>query len=145
MKIIILIALLFIGCGKPNSPTNPVVVDPDLVPYFARFSQTIGVSTDGIAGQFATLRSPAVGLCTLYNDSRKVIQIDSDYWSKASDDQKEQLVAHECGHCAMGLQHIPTVNEFNCPVSIMYPQVFGNSHCYVENRDYYFQELRSHK
>lgn len=134
------LALMLVGCGRET-----LHVENDTVSYLTRFSQDTGVSTDGIEVVFANLDGKTVGLCELWSDGKRTIRIDKTYWSTASDDEKEQTVFHELGHCALYLKHINDLNEYNCPVSIMYPYAFGQSSCYAYNKPYYFWELRSHK
>jgi len=145
MRYICLFLLLLSGCGQQPAPTMPAHVDPLLVPYFAKFTQYIGVRTDNISAGFVSLTLPRVGQCSLYDDGSRIIQIDPIYWAKIGDDLKEQLVFHELGHCAMGLQHIKDVDANNCPVSIMFPSVFGDTPCYINNKYRYYQELELYK
>lgn len=151
-----LIALFLIGCAKPQPPVSaPVVVDPALAPYLVSFNHDIGVNTDGISVGFADTSGNAnplgetVGECIVYSEGstvvQRVIQIDPTYWATCNANERQQLVYHELGHCAMGLQHITGVDSNNCPLSIMYPYVFGGSNCYSSQMPYYFQELESHR
>lgn len=146
-----ILAGLMAGCAKPA----PIVVDPVLAPYFASFSQNIGVDTSGISAGFAnteTTPNPlgeVIGECNSYSDGTRTIQIDSDFWANATDDQREQVMYHELSHCSMYIGHTPgyiiggPMN--NCPTSIMNPYVFGNAiDCYTNNKAYYYKELRSH-
>lgn len=134
--------LLFSSCGPINTH-----VDSELVPYFDRFEKIIGVSTKGVNGMFISLDAPKLGQCV--NGYRKEVQIDPQVWMSADDDAKEQLVFHELGHCAMNMGHIPDYFTdgpmYGCPVSIMSPYGFGDWYCYTQNKEYYYQELKSHK
>lgn len=138
----LLILFLLSACGPK------VTIDPQLLPYFERFQQKVGVSYAGVTGEITDLSSvdsgDAVGLCTVGGNT-KTIQIDSTFWSTAVDSAKEQTIAHELGHCAMNLGHIPTrdENEGACPTSIMYPFAFGQTMCYTGNEDYYYNELKT--
>lgn len=124
------------------------MVDPALAPYMASFEVNIGVSTAGISANFVPLTLPTLGQCVAYPNGDRVIQIDPTYWGNINDDQREQILYHECGHCAMSLGHTPgyisggPMDE--CPISIMNPDVFGLLiGCYTDNKEYYYQELRS--
>jgi hypothetical protein len=77
----------------------------------------------------------------LGDDGNKTITIDPDFWANASSDQREQLVFHELGHCALVLRHNIVVDSNRCLLSIIYPYAFGNSDCYKLNKDYYFSQL----
>ena len=140
-----LAAFALIGCGRPEQANQAVItVDAALAPYLARFTQDIGVSSDGISASLVDLNAATAGECIKQADGSKQIQINITWWSNADDDGKEQLMFHELGHCAMGLQHVADVDSNGCPISIMYPYVFGNTLCYTGNKHYYFRELASH-
>ena len=140
MKKYLLLALLLIGCGR----VDPVVVDPKILPYFNRFTQATGLGTDNISGEFTNLNFPVLGQCTV-KDSYRLIQIDPTFWANADDSAKEQLVMHELGHAYL-LGHnanMVSLNGIDCPASIMYPYSFGDSICYQNNKNYYYNELHS--
>lgn len=144
MQYLCLLAFVLVGCG-PSRVMSGINVDPDLQPYFERFTLTIGVPTDGISASFGNLTAPMVGECILGSDGSRAIEIDSAHWAQASDDDREQVLFHELGHCAMHLGHVTATSLDGCPVSIMYPYEFGNTPCYANNKAYYYQELESHK
>ncbi len=128
--------LFLVGCG-------PAIVDPKLAPYFQRFSTAIGVDTNGVNGAFVPVTRPAIAQCVI--DGSRTVQVDPDYWATMDDNGKEELLFHELGHCVLFLQHIFTFLPNTCPTSIMYPYIFGDSECYINNRQYYWNELKSHK
>jgi len=145
----LLLALLLTACGQSGQEAHTFSVDPDLAPYFVSFAKNIGHNTENIAASFQSLQLPMVGQCILYSDGTKAIQIDRTYWNSIGDDQKEQLMWHELGHCSMGLQHTPGFISsgpmVGCPVSIMNPDVFSYLiDCYTNNKAYYYQEIQSH-
>lgn len=147
MKRAIGTALLLAGCGQP--PPN-VSVDPQLKPYFNSFESNIGGYTADISAQFAdTENQPnplgeTVAECMVYDDGAKLIQVDPNFWNTANEDQREQTIFHELGHCSLGLKHITTLQNNGCPVSIMYPYAFGDP-CYTTHHEYYMGELASHR
>lgn len=149
MKILFVICLLGLcACGQSPNDAAPVFVDPIVQPYFDRFTQNIGVSSNGISGYFTKLTAPIVGQCVVYSTGEKDIQIDPTFWANIDDDEREQLIFHELGHCSLMMQHIMTTTTLNndvCPTSIMYAYVFGNTQCYTNNKAYYYAELASHK
>jgi hypothetical protein len=137
--------LLLISCGKqPYIEQHYTSVEPDIEPYFNRFHEKVGINPINISAEFEVLPKPTVGQCLTYSNGVRVIQIDPVYWAMANDDQKEILIFHELGHCALGLGHNANLDGQGCPVSIMYPNTFGTSWCYIYNKPYYFQELASH-
>lgn len=56
------------------------------------------------------------------------IEINPDYWAKATEDQKESTMLHELGHCHLGLPHDSTLVGdhwiFKRPKSLMFPYEF---------------------
>lgn len=139
MKRLLFMLLILTGCG-PEFKKDPVVVDEELAEYAHRFEQDIGVGSGGISMAFGVLEGNTVGLCSIGPSGRK-ITIDSEYWSLISESQKEELMYHELGHCAMELDHDEGLLPNNCPVSIMYPYTFD--YCYARYTSHYKEELRS--
>lgn len=137
MKLIkvVCLALMLSACGKKEA-----VVDPELSEYAMRFEREMGVTTEGINMGFGSLKSPSVGLCSIKNGEVR-ITIDRAFWDTIGEEQREHLMYHELGHCAMGLDHDNSIMGNNCPKSMMYPYLFVN--CYLNHRDYYISELRS--
>lgn len=134
-ELYVCILLLFTGCGR-------TIVDVQLQPYFNSFANKIHVSTAGVSGTIQPMHTQAIGVCDI---SSATITIDSTYWNTIDDSQREQLVFHELGHCAMGLQHVNTTQPDKCPTSIMYPLAFGDSPCYFENVQHYYTQLIGEK
>lgn len=131
---IVLFALALSSCGK-----KPIIVDPELLEYAVRFERDMGVSTDDINMVFGKLEGSKVGLCSIKNGVVK-ITVDKEYWATIPELQREALMYHELGHCAMGLEHDEAKIENGCPRSVMFPYLFVN--CYNSFRDYYISELR---
>lgn len=46
-----------------------------------------------------------LGQCRTYSDGSKELVVDDQFWVNASDIEKEKVVFHELGHCALGLEH----------------------------------------
>lgn len=134
------ILLVLASCGV--NP-GPVVVDETFSPYIQRFETEIGVSADGISMQFGNLEKDYVGVCSI-SWVEKSVTIDKTFWEQSNESQKEELIYHELGHCAMGLEHDEGLRPVsNCPKSIMYPEMLGG--CYPAFVEYYKEELRSKK
>lgn len=140
MRITVLALLLLCGCGK--EPT--VTVDAILVPYLDSFSADTGVSAERVSATFGQVTLPAVAYCVVMGNEKSVI-VDKTFWDRSSENQRQELIYHELGHCAMNLGHIPERQVGGCPYSIMFPYTFGDSDCYVSHKPYYFWELGSHK
>lgn len=139
-----LLLLLLSGCAKAQSnTTEEVVVDSALLFYFDKFHSDIGVDTSNISGAIIALKHPTVGNCVTYDDNSKTINIDKSFWDKSTSNEREEVVYHELGHCAMGLKHDDRLDSDNCPLSIMYFAAFGGNNCYAKQIGYYFNELVS--
>ena len=140
MRLLLITAVLLAGCGKPVANVS---VDEQLAPYFVRFTQEIGVSSDGIDAVFADLDPSIIARCSVYDSGTRLIEVDSKKWAKSSENQREETIVHELGHCALYLDHRPGINAHGCPLSIMNPYAFGDTACYASNKPYYFRELKS--
>lgn len=135
---VLLLSLL--SCGKNDAIIS---VDASMAPYFEMFENNIGVSTKDISGHFVLLTSPEVGQCEKI-DGNKDVQIDINYWNRATDDQRETLIFHELGHCAMNLKHEGALGSSGCPISLMFPLTI-NPLCFDLFRIKYYEELESRK
>jgi hypothetical protein len=146
---------MLLGCGvfeendfkqKPNKDFD-WVSSPELNNYLIKFSKYYKVQTSHIATEFTILKDDVVGYCWWFDDGSRKIEIDSNFWIKASDDEKEDLVWHELGHCALNLKHdsnlIDIGNYNQIPKSIMNPYVFGQMPYYSDYKIYYFDELKT--
>lgn len=128
----LLLILFLMGCSKAT-------VDPAIQPYFDRFGTSIGRSPAGVGASFDDTQADLEGGRCEGGD----VYIDRKSWSLMSDSGKEQLVFHELGHCVLGAMHNQHKRGDGCPVSIMYPAVFGDLKCYRDNAFYYYEELKS--
>lgn len=148
LLLIILLAMMNSqGCATSVEPDSSAIssVDPEIQVYFSRFESIIGVGTAGINGEKVSLPFSSLAMCVIDTVGNRTVQVAIYYWKAATDSQKEETIFHELGHCAMGLQHIYDLRPDHCPVSIMYPYEFGDTLCYENNKEYYYQELQSHK
>lgn len=120
LSIVLLSILALIGCGQQSDvvqDTNIFTsVDPQLQPYFDQFAQLTGTSTSGITAGFTSLGSNVAGECVFDGPYREV-RIDPNAWNTYgwTNDQKQQLLAHELGHCALYLQHINNCASLSDP------------------------------
>lgn len=139
--ICLILCSFFVACGQ-GFEKDPAIVDAELLPYSKRFEQEIGVSTTDISIVFDNLDDDTVGLCIIRPGGNKII-IDLKFWQKSKAHIREEVMYHELGHCAMGLDHDKSVFNNNCPKSIMYPYVMDS--CYLDYPNFYKEELRSKK
>lgn len=138
MKYVLLILVSFLfGCGKAYQSA-------EFAPYLESFSNIYDKDVSNITIYFDNLPNKTVGIC-YYKD--KEIRIDKTFWDQSTTYGREELIFHELGHCVLRLDHNddmiedPSNSYMAMPVSIMYSKVFGNTKSYINNRDYYLQEL----
>lgn len=133
----VLILTTISACGKPNAPA---IVEPELGEYADRFEKDVGFSAANIDIIFDNLTDNIVGLCTTGLGRKPEIKVDKGFWERSSDTAREELMYHELGHCALGLNHDKTVMSDGCPQSVMFPYVFSS--CYKRQKDHYVSDLK---
>ena len=153
MKYILI--LLLVACGQQYQPAKKLIWKPS-DPIFDelkwKFEWDFGLSAAGIAINLVPLGDNNVGECHYYNKYPHLnyILIHTDFWNKASDEEREQVVYHELVHC-VGLvhYHIDTkihMNGTDCPVSLMTTTQFNHKQmekCYIPKREYYINQALS--
>lgn len=143
--IFLLLALVLIGCGKP-------AVDPAFASYFTKFHEAAAnrgkdVDLSGIGAKFFT---PDDG--DLHGDCNsspfsKTLEVSIKWWGLMSDAQKEILMFHEFGHCALGRDHIEIGYAWdNNILTLMIPGADGMipESEYLYRREKYLDELFRH-
>lgn len=149
--------MLLVACGnfgnldkdfnfKPNN-NYKFERQPLLESYFKQFEDLTGISTQGISTKFEAQQGLTVGSCVTWDTGEREIQIAYYFWDVASDLEKQNLIFHEAGHCALDLGHDETFiqkDELTIPRSIMYPFLFANYSFYQTYINYYHEELKSH-
>jgi len=152
--IIPLLLLSLTGCGtlpfcghfehfKPyhNPPTDPVFVK-----YINKFNIEMNMSTN-ISTTFKKMDDKYAGICHSWSDGHREITINKKYWDNYSDKQREQLIFHELGHCALNREHNDDtimLNGTTCPDSVMRSKMFNLfeiAYCYNYDYEHYLQEL----
>lgn len=122
----------------------PSGIDSELLPYFKSFEELTHKSTSGVKAGFSSIPPENDKNILAYCYPRfKAIAVNSNIWNTLGDLGKEQVMFHELGHCAGGLEHIDTLTAGGCPLSIMYPAGFGDTYCYFTFRSYYINELKN--
>jgi hypothetical protein len=131
---------MLIGCGQqPQRSTNK-----EFIPYIERFTRATTITPD-ISINFNKLED-YVGVCFIFNNGQRKIEIDAQFWDEADDLTREELLFHELGHCVLNRDHDLTLTshsdyDYNFPNSIMYPYVFGGAPFYEQFKDHYWEEL----
>ena len=82
-----------------------------------------------------------IGLCM--NFFKPTVVFDRRYWDHSTPIEREELVFHELGHCALNRDHIEGMDNLlgkSQPKSIMNPYILPADD-YLRMRDYYISEL----
>ncbi len=135
---ILVLALLATGC-------NTLKVDPSLQEYITRFEKASpGMTIVDLEAGFGDLsKDKYAGVCYSggLGDTPTVV-IDTQFWAKADDTLREQVVFHELGHCILQRIHVAgsRADNIDAPVSLMHSGVFSEA-VYVKYRADYIKEL----
>ena len=156
IALILFTGLFHFSCTKDEQVDTEssfeVSIDEELAPYFEAFREAAasrGVSVDyetlQIHGRIENIpERDILGQCRVNSNSPDVIAIDEGYWESSDEMEREFIVFHELGHCALGRDHLDTRNLNGTCVSIMHS---GSGRCrliYREGtREEYLDELFS--
>lgn len=132
----LLTAFLLVGwsCAKDEDPQ--FLVDLPLQPYFDRFLEegairnvSINYEEMMISGDIRIIGAPnVIGQCGHTEREPNVVIVDKFYWESADDLEREFLVFHELGHCALKRGHLDDADaEGNC-ISMM---TSGTGSCHI--------------
>lgn len=139
LKLILLLSVstMMIGCARTTG-----TVGEDFKPFVKKFEEIYGITVNmGIFYQ--DLDGWVIGVCRYGRHSRE-IAIDPEFWDEASDIDREIVIFHELGHCALNqFEHRNYYHSLDpqCPGSIMDEYHIGEV-CYEKHYDYYIEELR---
>ena len=131
----ILLTLTLVSCGQSHYEQK---ISDELVEYVYLFKSETGIdfhNTDIYLAKFPEDSKfngfcyPGIGI--------NIININQKSWETTN---KEQLLAHELGHCLFGLQHNARTLSDGCPESIMFPKVIDIG-CWNMYKSEYYQEL----
>lgn len=146
--IIVCLAVWGSACEKEETVVSKV--DEDLQPYFERFDvEAIARGLDFSlemeeleASILSINRDGVLGQCHYSDEAPNIVEVDDEFWARATDLEKEYVVFHELGHCILGRDHDDTRNSNGTCSSMMQS---GLTNCRVEynasNRDEYINEL----
>lgn len=131
---LVAIVLIAGSCNKDDSPEY--FVDAPLQPYFDRFELeaairgiTIDLETLQISGDVRLIAaSQVIGECIRTEKEPNTIVVDVVYWNNAMELEKEFLIFHELGHCALDRGHIDDSDGNGDCVSMM---TSGTGLCHI--------------
>jgi hypothetical protein len=122
----LLVTTVVIGsCAKDEEPQY--LIDAPLQEYFDRFQAeaalrniVIDFKAMMISGDIRLIGTPnVIGQCGHTEEEPNVVIVDKFYWDSADDLEREFLIFHELGHCALDRGHLDDSDgQGNC-ISIM--------------------------
>lgn len=148
MKILILV-LFLTSCGKfqdfvqNNEKGTRKQSDATFDSLKNKFATLVGKKVN-VPITFANLEYPKAGVCYIYSDGYREVNVDRKSWDSFSSEQREQLIFHELGHCVLNKGHDNSILDAFCPKSIMRSYMFNLNEiddCYKPNYDHYIQNL----
>lgn len=151
MKYLIML-LLVTGCGKNiedfikigQPKFKKAKTDPIFAPFIQSFQDEFNRKVK-VPIVLKTIEQRYAGVCLVYSNGYREIQINKNAWDRYSYEQKEQLIYHELGHCVFNKGHDNTTRE-NCPNSIMRSYMFSQyeiNECYLPEYEHYMHNLGS--
>lgn len=121
--LILLVGVLGLSC---NDNEHHFYIQPELITYYDRFrdearSRNINYPIDNAIVSISTqaMGYGGIGASRLAKDGQRYLYIDPIYWDKATEQQREVLFFHECGHTFLKRSH-------NGGWSIMNPKALPN-------------------
>ncbi|MEY3321823.1 MAG: hypothetical protein RLZZ417_1406 [Bacteroidota bacterium] len=144
----LLLSLSFLSCQKEENLIQPET-DERLKLFFVSFKNEgalrgQNVKVEDVTGSIMDIDPEGVlGRCN-QSTGYKHLMIDSSFWLKATFAEKEYVIFHEMGHCALNRRHLDTKNTDGTCTSMMQS---GNGSCKMiynmQNRSKYLDELFS--
>ena len=97
-------------------------VEPELEPYYYKFLSTVYAHCENrqvfapnqLTIKFSkggALGERIIGVCRNRVFSF-TIEIDKDYWYRADESDRLQLMTHELSHCVLGLDHVDNIDNY---------------------------------
>lgn len=139
--------IFIIGCNKHHN--KQLSIAPEALPYVDRLlsdahAEGLTLIIDDVIVEFRDeLRVNENGRCTQAPDATPNILISRATWTWLNDDEREELIFHELGHCLLNRRHVTESVRLNgvlVPKSIMSPVLFSGA-VYNQFRSYYVYEL----
>lgn len=133
--------LLATACGK-----KAVLDVGEFAPYVSQFEDHSAehgspVKVTNLVIKYGDMQNSLErGACEIVEDETPTIVIRKDTWDKMNEDEREELLYHELGHCVLHRNHNKEVTPEGLPTSIMNPYIIRGE-IYRENQKYYLTEL----
>ncbi len=143
---ILIVFTLCVSCSKDLD----IEIDAELIPFFETFENealergiVINLEDEGVSGIIDVISdNTTVGQCQTSEAGNRRIVIDQNYWQGYDNSEKEFIVFHELGHCALGRTHDDTSDNGRICSSIMHSGTTGCRNDYGDDtREEYLDEL----
>lgn len=145
----LLIFFFLPACAREEEFVS-TVVDPTLKPLFDSFvaeglQRGRIIDMGRISGIIADIpETKVLGRCAQGTISGSTLTIDAAFWSSAGSMEKEYVVFHELGHCALNRRHLEDQKPDGACKSIMQSGTSGCKMIYnAQTRSGYLDELFS--
>ncbi len=148
MKYLILSLVLLTGCS--GSLVKPGLhVNPEFIPHLEQFHKEAKANNRLIIIENLTIKfdgklNDTNILAECEHAYYPIISFRPSFWDNASEEDRENVMFHELGHCILNLDHdeerIRTINNESIAKSIMYPWPLDGN-VYLRYRSYYIIEL----
>jgi len=122
-----LLAIILLIISNSCSKNEDSVIEAELKVHFSQFKieadlreVNVDMHIINISGYVENIRERGVlGQCKSYSDGSSSVIIDNNFWQNATDSEKEYIVFHELGHCALDRSHNNSHDENGVCRSIM--------------------------
>lgn len=150
IKLLLFLAIsLFSACQREEA-FAPVVIDPPLQPLLDLFvaegrQRGMNIDISRLSAVIADIpETKVLGRCAQGSISGSTLTIDAAFWSSATIWEKEYVVFHELGHCALNRRHLEEQKPDGSCKSIMQSGTSGCKMIYnAQTRSGYLDELFS--
>lgn len=148
MKLILVFLMLTVcACGQKLVEQR---ISDELVSYVDEFKDETGIyftNTDIYLAYIPLDKTEAIynqtnGICYAGIGTNNLL-INYEMWTDAEERVRCYVLAHEIGHCVLGLPHNNKKLDDGCPASIMYPITEENTaSCFGLHKAEYYEELK---
>ena len=136
------------SCSDQEEYSFDQSVDLELQEFFDSFASEalnrdveINWDEEEIVAEITTISTDALGQCLTFEQGRRQINIDLDFWQSSNRLAKEFLIFHELGHCVLGRSHNDTSTNGICTSMMTSGEGICLSNYSFRTRDEYLDEL----
>lgn len=155
MRVLFILNVIFTlsSCGvilpdvlDRDDPVPYTPMDPTFQKYVDKFNAELKTNSV-VPIVFGPMDPKFAGLCYKWTNGYAEVHIKRSFWEVATEEQREELIFHELGHCHLNRGHNDDriiIGGYSCPESIMNSQVFHVGeidNCYKVDYNHYITEL----